>query len=70
MTVIEKSSLEQIHVGISSFRDHEYVDIRTYFKAEDGEWKATRKGITLPLDRLPELVAALEKLLPGRAPKD
>ena len=69
-TVIPKSSLEQIQVGISSFRDHDYVDVRTHFKADDGEWRPTKKGITLPQDRLPELIAALEKLLPGRAPTD
>ena len=45
-------------------RDHEgrkFVDLRTFVKVADGDPVPTRKGVTLPPELLPQVIAALEE---------
>jgi hypothetical protein len=39
------------------------VDLRIYYKTSDGEYRPTKKGITLSPDLLPELGEAIRKLI-------
>ncbi len=59
----DKSSTEQVHVSLSTFKGSTYVDLRIYYQASDGEYKPTKKGITLSPDLLPELGEAIRKLI-------
>jgi len=61
---IEKGADDQIHVRISRFRERDYVDIRHFYPTEEGEWKPTRKGIAIPVDLYPDLLAALKEAEP------
>ena len=40
----------------------EFIDIRQYFKNEDDEYKPSPKGVTLPPDKLNELIQALQEI--------
>ncbi len=53
---IEKGE-DLIRVSLSEFRGKQYIDIRIHYMAEDGEWKPTRKGITLT----PELMEVVSE---------
>lgn len=57
--VIEKGASGRIHIRLSKFRDKDYLDIRNFYEAEDGEWKPTRKGIAIPVELYDELVGAI-----------
>lgn len=57
----ERNPDEKIIFDISEFKEKKYIDIRTYFQA-DGEWRPTKKGISISLDKLPMLVEAVDKL--------
>ena len=48
-----------VRVGLTEFRKRQYIEIRTYYMAEDGEWKPTKKGITLNPDLMKEVHDAL-----------
>lgn len=48
-----------IRVGLTEFRKRQYIEVRTYYMADDGEWKPTRKGITLTPDLMKEVHTAL-----------
>ena len=61
-TWIEKKETERVRVAISEFQERKYIDIRTYYQNQEGEWKPTQKGVTLPPDKLEELKEALNKL--------
>ncbi len=61
---IEKGPDDQIHVRVSRFRERDYVDIRHFYPTEEGEWKPTRKGIAIPVDLYPDLLAALKEAEP------
>jgi len=59
----DKSPTERVQVSLSTFKGKTYVDLRIYYKASDGEFKPTKKGITLSPDLLPELGEAIRKLM-------
>lgn len=59
---IEKHECERIRIGINEYEGKEYIDIRQFFQIEEGEWRPTKKGFTLPLDKLAELKEAIEQL--------
>jgi hypothetical protein len=62
ITEFQKNDREMLKVQIQTFRGQEYIDIRAWIKDEkSGEYKATPKGLTLHIELLPELIAALEK---------
>lgn len=48
-----------VRVALTEFRNRQYIEVRTYYMAEDGEWKPTRKGITLNPDLMRQVHAAL-----------
>jgi len=56
---IDKGLGARIHVRISRFRDRDYLDIRNFYEADDGEWKPTRKGVAVPVEMYQELMDAL-----------
>lgn len=57
-----KNSLEEVRATISEFKGTAYASIRVYYESEPGTWYPTRKGLTLPLDLLPELEKAVQAL--------
>jgi len=62
ITEFQKNDREMLKVQIQTFRGQEYVDIRAWIKDESsGEYKATPKGLTIHVELLSELMAALEK---------
>jgi len=70
---IDKGMGSRIHVRLSRFRDRDYLDIRNFYETDDGEWKPTRKGIAIPVELYPELMAVLkeaEPLIAERSPKE
>ena len=62
--VIDKGPAGRIHVRLSRFKDRDYLDIRNFYEADDGEWKPTRKGIAVPVDLYAELMQALKEAEP------
>ena len=62
--VIDKGPAGQIHVRLSRFRDRDYLDIRNFYQADDGQWRPTRKGIAVPVEFYDELMAALTAAKP------
>lgn len=48
-----------IRVALTEFRKRQYIEIRTYYMAEDGEWRPTKKGITLSPELMREVHSAL-----------
>ncbi len=62
---IERNSQEVVRVQLRLYQGKRYVDVRTYYWDESGdveELQPTKKGISLKVERLPELRAALDAL--------
>ncbi len=56
-----KNPLEEIRMSLTEFRKKQYLDLRVYYKGDDGEYHPSKKGLTLSLDLLSELEEAVKK---------
>ena len=62
---LRKSPSETLRIERKTFKGHDLVDVRYWYKADgaDGsELRAWRKGVTFRVALLPEVVAALEEV--------
>lgn len=57
-----KNAVEEIRVSLNVFRGRQYIDIRTYFKGDDGEYRPSKKGVTLSPELISDLEEAVKKL--------
>jgi len=60
---------DKIIVALKEFKGKEYIDIRTHFENDDGDWIPTKKGITFSpegLDELIEILKNAKKKLEGK----
>ena len=65
IAIIEKNRSEELRIGLKEFKGRNYLDIRTYVEpyANEGQGRVpSKKGITLAVAKLPELIAALQKV--------
>jgi hypothetical protein len=63
---MEKGPNEKIFFSLSEYKGKNYADIRIHFENDEGEWKPTRKGLTISVDRFAEFkdhVGTLEEFL-------
>lgn len=51
---------DKIIVALKEFKGKEYIDIRTHFENNEGDWIPTKKGITLTPDSLDEMIDLLK----------
>ena len=64
ITAIEKNRTEELRVALKEYKGHDYVDVRTYVEpyADEGQGRIpTKRGITLRVRKLPELIVALKE---------
>jgi hypothetical protein len=57
-----KNPLEEVRVSVSVYKGKQYIDLRIYYKGDDGEFHPSKKGLTMSPELLPDLVEAVEKL--------
>jgi hypothetical protein len=55
-----KNSLEKVKVHVQRWKNQHYVDIRVFFLDEEKAEHATRKGLTLSTELLPQLRSAID----------
>ncbi len=64
-----KNSRERVVVVLHKYRGHELLGIRVQWRAdESGEWKWSTKGLTVGIDKLPDLLALLTKAMETVSP--
>jgi hypothetical protein len=61
MQVIDKTDSERIQIEMKSYKGKEYMDIRIFFKSDEGEWLPTKKGVTVGLNKLNDFIEAFKK---------
>ncbi len=67
ITIHEKARGETINVYIGEYRGTKYLHIREWYVDKDQEEKPTKKGIALPIDKIPALKEAIDRLVPASA---
>lgn len=59
--VVEKNRTSELRGRFAEYHGRQYFDLRTYVTAgADDDRVPTRKGVTLPLDKLPRLLELIE----------
>jgi hypothetical protein len=58
---IERSETEVVRVSTEEFKGRKYLDIRVYFANDDGEWKPTKKGVTVQPDKIDVFIDLIKK---------
>jgi hypothetical protein len=60
IATVRKNGSEEVRVALDNFRDIDLLDIRVYAEfSAGGERKATKRGVSVRVDRLPALIDAL-----------
>jgi hypothetical protein len=62
----EKNATEVIRVSLTEYRKRKLVDVRVYYSDDEGEYRPTKKGVSLSLEVYPDFkraLASLEKIL-------
>jgi hypothetical protein len=61
MKRIQKNATTQIRVGRTQYKSIEFVDVRNWvLKNKQNEYVPTRQGITVPTDRIDEIISAFQ----------
>jgi hypothetical protein len=58
---IERSDTERLRIETSNYKGRDFISVRIYYMADNGEWKPTKKGITVKNDQVDELVQFLKE---------
>jgi len=58
---VPKNAAEEVRVALSEFRGASLIDLRIFADLGDGDRHPTKKGLALRIDRLPQLIDALER---------
>ena len=61
---------DKIIIALKEFKGKEYIDIRTHFENDDGDWIPTKKGVTFSPESLDEMIEVLKtakKKIEGKA---
>ncbi|GAN35148.1 transcriptional coactivator p15 [Candidatus Brocadia sp. AMX2] len=56
---IVKSETDKIVISAKEYKGRKYVDIRTFFQGDDGNYLPTKKGVTFS----PKFIEAMIKIL-------
>jgi len=65
----EKNATEVIRLSLTEYRGRKLVDVRVYYSDDEGQYRPTKKGVSLSVDRYVDFkraMLALEKLLLDR----
>ena len=58
---IERSETETLRIENSNYKGRDFVSVRIYYLADNGEWRPTKKGITVKPDQIDELIDFLKQ---------
>jgi hypothetical protein len=60
--LVPKNSREQLRLAVDEFRGHLLLSARIWFTSAGGDLRPSREGWAIAIERLPEIIAALQRL--------
>lgn len=62
LAILERNGgLEQLRVVDDDWLDRRFVNLRVWFLSNDGEWKPTKRGVSVRIHELETVICALDK---------
>ncbi|MBY0356990.1 MAG: transcriptional coactivator p15/PC4 family protein [Candidatus Obscuribacterales bacterium] len=65
ISIHEKSRGETINVYIGEYAGKQYLHIREWYLDKEQEEKPTKKGVAIPLEKVEQLLDAINQLVDG-----
>jgi len=62
IATFEKNKKEEVRVSVETFHGRKLINIRVYYKDDDGIMKPGKQGIALSVDRYKDLAGAILEL--------
>ncbi len=63
---VDKNNRERVEIRTCKLEGRPFIDIRQFWRTgPEQDWRPTRKGVTITLEVVGELIAALEKAVDG-----
>jgi len=59
---IDKTEDEVVHIALRKYQGRQFLDIRQHYRDDEGEFKPTKKGCTLPPCKIIEVIEALQAI--------
>ena len=59
---IQKSITEEIRIQERTYKGNAYIDIRTYFVGDTGEWIPTKKGVSITKEKFKDFFEILKQI--------
>jgi hypothetical protein len=57
--ILKDNGQTRLVIQRSTFKGTERLDVRRYYLADDGEWRPTRQGVSVPMNEADEFIEAL-----------
>jgi len=58
----EKNATEVVRVSLTEYRGRKLVDVRVYYSDDEGQYRPTKKGVSLSVEVYPDFKRALLEL--------
>ena len=55
----EKNKKEEVRVSVGSFHGRQIINMRVFYKDDDGSWKPGKQGLALSVERYKDLAGAI-----------
>jgi hypothetical protein len=55
----EKNKKEEVRISVGTFHGRRIINVRIYYKDDDGTWKPGKQGLALSVDRYKDLAGAI-----------
>ena len=55
----EKNKKEEVRVSVGTFHGRRIINVRVFYKDDDGTWKPGKQGLALAVDRYKDLAGAI-----------
>jgi len=60
--IIPKSKIEEVHIALSEYGGKKLVDIRSFMSFDGDEMKPTKKGVSLPIEKIDDIITGLTRI--------
>jgi hypothetical protein len=55
----EKNKKEEVRISVGTFHGRKIINLRVYYKDDDGTWKPGKQGLAVSVERYKDLAGAL-----------
>lgn len=63
MIAVRKNLREEIRITQENFRGHDLLNIRVFYRNDDGKWRPGKQGVAIRMELVPEFLGALHQVV-------